>query len=106
MKGVTDIRGVRDIRGMQGSGRRAIPRAHSSAYLDLYVLGEEQERLEREAGLLEKRARAIGKRLGDIQRQMGVLEKCAQGERVALSNERPEGRNGPRQPWKTFPLEY
>ncbi len=106
MKSAMAIRGVRDIRSMQGSGRRAIPRAQSSAHLDLYVLGKEQERLEKEASLLEKRSRAIQKRLGDIQRQMGVLEKFAQAEKVASSEEWPEERNGSGKQWKTFPLEY
>ena len=106
MKSAMDIRGVRDIRSMQGSGRRAIPRAQSSAHLDLYVLGKEQERLEKEASLLDKRSRAIEKRLGDIQRQTDGLENAARAEGPALSDARPGAGNGSGKKWKTFPLEY
>jgi len=106
MKSAMDIRGVRDIRSIHGTGRRAIPRAQSSAHLDLYVLGKEQERLEKEASLLEKRTQTIQKRLGDIRRQADGLEKAARAEGRALSDERPEAGNGSDKRWRTFPLEY
>ena len=107
MRGVTDVSGLREIRSLRSTGKRSIPRVQSSAYLDLYMLEKEKERLVKEAALLEKRSRAILKRLGDIQRQAETLEKSAS---------QPEGRkgkdgragepSGPGKKWKTFSVNY
>ncbi len=107
MRGMTDVSGLREIRSLRSTGKRSIPRVQSSANLDLYMLEKEKERLVKEAALLEKRSRAILKRLGDIQRQAESLEK---------SGSRTEGRKGkderggeptsPGKKWKTFSVNY
>ncbi|MBI2001237.1 MAG: hypothetical protein HYS69_08670 [candidate division NC10 bacterium] len=104
---MTDVSGLREIRSLRSTGKRSIPRVQSSANLDLYMLEKEKERLVKEAALLEKRSRAILKRLGDIQRQTETLEK---------SPSRTEGRkgkdgrggepSGPGKKWKTFSVNY
>jgi hypothetical protein len=107
MRGMTDVSGLREIRSLHSTGKRGIPRVQSSAYLDLYVLEREKERLEKEAALLDKRNRTILKRLADIQRQTETLEKSASltGGR---SNEREKGakRDSPGRKWRTSPLNY
>ena len=105
MRGVTDISGLRDIRSMH-STRRSIPRFKNSAFLDLYMLQKEKERLEKEVALLAKRNQGIRKRLSDIQRQMEGLERSAQSERPDNGGEKVTERSVPARKWKTFPLKY
>lgn len=102
MRGVTDVRGLRDIKNMR-SGKRSIPRIQTSAYLELYMLRKEMDRLEKEAALLEKRGQGIQKRLRDIQRQMETLEKSAQRQGTGAGGPR-EGV--PAKKWRTMPLDY
>jgi len=107
MRGVTDIAGLRDIRSHRSIGRRSIPRLQSSAYLELYMLGKERDRLEKELALLEKRRKGIGKRLSDIRREMEVVERLAQADRQnngAKKGAEPSGF--PKKKWKTFALRY
>lgn len=107
MKGLTDIRGLRDVRGMPTTGRRAIPRTGSSAYLDLYVLQRERERLLKEAGLLAKRDRAIRKRLSEIAAQVEALGWWSRSERPGDGGGKaPPGRPPMGKRWKTLPLRY
>ena len=107
MRGVTDVSGLREIRSLRSTGKRSIPRVQSSAYLDLYMLEKEKERLEKEAVLLEKRSQAIRKRLGEIQRQAESLEKSAsQPEGREGGDKRAGARNGPGKKWKTFSVNY
>ena len=105
MRGVTDISGLRDIRSMH-STRRSIPRFKNSAFLDLYMLQKEKERLEKEVALLAKRNQGIRKRLSDIQRQMEGLERSAQSERPDHGGEKAAERNAPAKRWKTFSMNY
>jgi len=106
MKAMADIRGLRDIRSVPGTGRRSIPRTRSSAYLERYVLHREKERLEKEAGLLAKRSRVIRKRLWEIDAQMESLERLAQSERPNNVT-RPAEASGPtKKKWKTLALRY
>jgi predicted nucleic acid-binding Zn-ribbon protein len=105
MRGVTDVSGLRDIKSMR-SGKRSIPRIQTSAYLDLYMLRKEMDRLEKEAALLEKRRQGIQKRLRDIQRQMEALEKSAQRQGTGAERKRPGLDRTPEKSWKTMPLNY
>jgi len=105
MKGVTDVGGLRDIRSMHSTGRRSIPKAQSSSYLDLYMLQKERERLEKERSLLEKRRQGIERRLKEIQEQIGVLEKSAQ-EGGGGGVERVFKKGASERKWKTMALTY
>ncbi len=106
MRGATDVSGLRDIRSMH-STRRSIPRFKNSAFLDLYMLQKEKERLEKEAVLLAKRNHAIQKRLGDIQQQMESLERPAQSEHLSNGGDTNTERSHPtKRKWNTFALKY
>jgi hypothetical protein len=107
MKGVIDVKSLRDIRSLRSTGKRSIPRVQSSAYLDLYILEKEKERLEKEATLLERRSRAILKRLGDIQRQAESLGKSASLTDNHRGEEKREGKRGSLgRKWRTLSLNY
>lgn len=106
MRGVADTGGLRDIRGMRSIGRRSIPKAQSSSYLDLYVLQKERERLEKERSLLEKRRQGIERRLKEVQEQMEKLEKPAQGGGDGGGVERAFKKGPSERTWKTITLKY
>ena len=105
MKGVIDVKSLRDIRSLRSTAKRAIPRVQSSAHLDLYILEKEKE-----ATLLERRSRAILKRLEDIQQQAESLQKSAsltegrKGKDGRGGEPSGPGKNGKK--WKTFSLHY
>jgi len=42
VQGVTELSGLRNIRTMNSSNKRSIPRVRSSAYLELYMLRKEK----------------------------------------------------------------
>ena len=107
MKGVIDVKSLRDIRSLRSTAKRAIPRVQSSAYLDLYILEKEKERLEKEATLLERRSMAVLKRLEDIQQQAESLEKSASLTEGQKGEEKRETkRGGPGRKWRTVSLNY
>ena len=103
MRGATELSGLREIKTMHSSKKRSIPRVQSSAYLDLYMLRKEKDRLEKEVYILEKRKKGIQKRIDEISAEMDKLEKAepkrreAKPERLGI----PSGKD-----WKTMPLKY
>ena len=66
VRSATEISSLRDIRTMHSSKKRSIPRIQSSAYLDLYMLRKEKDRLEKESGILNKRNKSVQKRIDEI----------------------------------------
>jgi hypothetical protein len=106
MRGVTDITGLRDIRSMHTTGRRSIPRVQTSAYLDLYMLRKEKDRLEKEAVLLAKRSQGIQKRLEEVQKHVESLERSGQIGRSSNGGETATAPSAPAKKWKTFSVNY
>lgn len=106
MRGVPDLKGLRDSRTLHSTAKRSIPVRADSAYLDLYMLQKEKERLERERSLLDKRKEAIQKRLNEIGKQMEELQEIAQKEEEQATS-RGVIRNGTiEKKWKAMPLSY
>ena len=104
MRGVSEVSGLRGIRTMHSGGKRSISRVQSSAYLDLYILKKEKERLGKEIYILDKRKEGIQKRLDDIDKDMDKLQQVEdkrKEERVSQGVKKPEGKG-----WKTMDLRY
>ncbi len=103
VRGVTELSGLSQIRTMHSAKKRSIPRVQSSAYLDLYMLRKEKDRLEKEVFVLDKRKKGMQKRLDEINTEMANLEKTetksreAKPERLRI----PSGKE-----WKTMRLNY
>lgn len=87
VKSLTDVQGLRGIKSMHSTSKRSIPKAQSSAYLDLYILQKEKDRLGREEFVLEKRKEEIQKRVKEIEQQMELLKKAAQEQSPDKRNE-------------------
>ena len=103
VRGVTELDGLRDIRTMHSSKKRSIPRVQSSAYLELYMLRKEKDRLEKEVHILEKRKKSNQKRIDEISAEMKRLEK----EEAMGRQASPRGFKKPSEKdWKAMSLKY
>lgn len=103
VRGPAELSGLRNIKTMLSSKKRSIPRVQSSAFLDLFILRKEKDRLEKEVYLLEKRKKGIKKRIEEINAEMDKLEKAEAKRRLENPNEfkKPSIKN-----WKTMSLKY
>jgi len=103
MKGVSEISGLRSIKSMHSASKRSIPRVQSSAYLDLYMLRKEKDRLEKEIYILDKRKKDTQKKLDDINGEMDKLQKRETETKKTISEEvkKASGKD-----WKTMSLKY
>lgn len=98
-KGSTELNSLRSIR----TKKKSIPRLQSSPYLDLYVLGKEKDRLEKEIFILEKRKKSIEKRVAEINAEMKRSEEASAAQRL----ENRGGINNPAEKeWKKMSMKY
>jgi len=103
VRGATELSGLREMRTMHSSKKRSIPRVQSSAYLDLYMLGKEKDRMEKEMFILEKRKTSLQKRLDEIAVEMKKLEGAETLEKRVAPD---EFNNHRKKDWKTMPMTY
>ncbi len=73
------IKRVGNIKTMQGSRKRTIPRMENSAYLDLYILNQEKFRMNTEKQVVERRMDNLQKRIAEIDSKMDVIKKAHDG---------------------------
>jgi hypothetical protein len=104
VKSITDVPGLRSIKSMHSTSKRSIPRVQSSAYLDLYILRKERDRLEREESLLEKRKKEIQKKVKEIEQQMELLQRSAQEQSPDQRNQGVDVQA--EKGWKKMTLNY
>ena len=105
MKGVSEISGLRSIKSMHSSSKRSIPRVQSSAYLDLYMLRKEKDRLDKEIYILDKRKKDVQKKLDDVNGQMDKLQKAETGRKESVAKEFEKPADAGKE-WKTMSLSY
>jgi len=101
MKGIHQISGLRNIKGIRSIGTRSIPKVQRSGYLDLYVLGREKDRLEKEIFALEKRKAAANRQLNSITKSIERLQKETHEEQKIKSY-----RSVPTRPQKRMAINY
>lgn len=101
MRGISEISGVRSIRSMHSSGKRSIPRVQSSAYLDLYMLPKEKDRLEKVIFVLDKRRNTANRQLDGINKRIEKLQKETHEEQKIKTY-----RSVPTRPLKTMAINY
>lgn len=110
-KGVTDLPGLSAMRTLHSTGRRSIPRGYqSSAYIDLYMLAKEKDRLEKETSIIGRRNSIIERRLKDIGEETARLKeqevnKLAGEVRSIRKSIPPIERHTPKE-WKRMALHY
>ena len=70
MKGMMEISGTRNVKTSHAAGVRSIPKVQRSGYLELYMLGRERDRLEKEMSVLDKRRNATSRQFDDINQRV------------------------------------
>ena len=99
----TEINRLRDIKTLQGSKKRSMPRVQSSSYLDLWMLRKEKDRLEKEFYILSKRNKNVQKRLNEIDKEMEMLEREEEKKRQA---QLPKFKKPLEKEWRAMLLKY
>jgi len=114
MKSVTETKSLGDIRTATSHHISAKPPLKGTAYLDLYLLDKEKQRLEKQLFCMGQRQRRINERLSEIRKGMEKMAEAAQeeqkvnqpavtiasGEQVAPVRQH-EGRQ-----WKKMAMDY
>jgi hypothetical protein len=83
MKGMAEITSIRDTRSLHSVGGGCIPKHQRSANLELYVLGSEKSRLEKEVFALDKRRNTASKQLECVSRRIEKLQEETHIQRKA-----------------------
>jgi len=109
-RGVSDISGLRNISSMHSTGKRSLPKNQSAAYLDLYMLNMEKQRLLKEDERLSIRKDTIRKRLEEIKLQIDRLQEVKAIVKTNRNVGSSEGtftqKDGVKKDWKKMPLNY
>ena len=104
MRSKQPIPGLRGIKNIGSAGIRSIPKTHRSGYLDLYVLGREKGRLEKEIFTLDAKRTGAAKQLANVVKRIMTLQKETGEEEYVKP---PENIHGPRaKRLKTMVMEY
>ena len=110
MRSVNSLRGLHSVRTLHSAKKRSIPRIQTSAYLDLYVLNKEKERLEKEGERMGMRNSTITKRLEEIDREMNNLQETESainpGGKVNSTGPAFTEKSGIPKEWKKMSLSY
>jgi hypothetical protein len=75
MKTAQQLPNLSDIKSVRSIGATSIPKIKRPAHLDLYVLGMEKSRLEKELAALNKRRSTVMRSLADVSAQVEKLRK-------------------------------
>ena len=110
MKDVNNLAGLHRVKTMCSANKRSMPKVQSSAYLDLFMLNKEKERLLKEVERLAVRDASIKKRLEEIEQETSRM----QGDEAAVkptTNKSSSGRafaqtSGTKKEFKTMALSY
>jgi len=98
-------RGLQDIKTSRSLNVRSIPRTHRSKYLDLFMLGKEREKLEKELEILSQKMPTKQKRLEEIAKQMAELEGFPEDE--PLPEKKAEVKPKPaKKDWHVMKIDY
>ena len=116
MKGVTEAKGLRNLKTATTKRIHTKPPQRGTAHLDMYLLGKEKQRLEQERANLDERRARIQDRLAGIAEELARLRQVAQREEAGRASDgaQLETSGVPGQPspgqakrrWKTMSLEY
>ena len=110
MRDVNSLPGLHKLRTMLSAKKRSIPRVQSSAYLDMYMLNKEKERLLKESERVSMRDTGIKKRLEEIDLETNKLQEAEAGVKTS-TNSSSSGRaftqkDGAKKEWNKMTLNY
>jgi len=103
VRGVMELKGLSETRTLQGSKKRSMPRAQNATYLDIFILGKEKDRLEKEMIIIDKRKTSMQRRLDEIAVEMKKLEEAEiRKKRATPGAPKSHHKKG----WKTMAMTY
>ena len=115
MRDVTELKGLGNIRTALSTRLHAKPAQKGTAHRDLYILGNEKRRMEKEVVRLERQQKRVREHLAEVCQAIEELEKEAQleGSSQMGSIDLAGGKKGPppasqynQRRWKKMTLEY
>lgn len=101
MKKLQQITGFRDIKNIHTVGVTCVPKKQRSAYLELYVLKREKDRLEKEIFVMEKRKGTAERQLYIIKKRVETLQK-----EMLIDPEMKTPRSSREKVFRTMPITY
>jgi hypothetical protein len=101
MKGIMQTQGIGNIKTIHSIGARSIPKVQRSSHLELYGLGREKDRLEKEIFALNKRTRIAQRQLDSFYRRIKTLQEETYEEQKIKTH-----RSVPTKPLKTMAINY
>jgi hypothetical protein len=101
MRTIQQLPNLSDIKSVRSIGATSIPKIKRPAYLDLYALGMEKSRLEKELAALNKRRNTVMRSLADVSSQVEKLQKQTYEQQRNKDQE-----NTPQKPLKTLSVNY
>lgn len=101
MKSIQQLPNLNDIRSARSIGATSIPKIKRPAHLDLYVLGMEKSRLEKELAALNKKRKTVMRNMADISVQVEKLQK-----QTYEQERNKDYENTPQKPLKTLTVNY
>jgi hypothetical protein len=101
MRTIQQLPNLSDIKSVRSIGATSIPKIKRPAHLDLYVLGMEKSRLEKELAALNKRRSTVMRNLADVSAQVEKLQKQTYEQQRNKDQE-----NSPQKPLKTLSVNY
>jgi len=101
MKTLQQLPNLSDIKSVRSIGATSIPKIKRPAYLELYALGMEKSRLEKELAALNKRRSTIMRNLADVSAQVEKLQK-----QTYQQHENNNQEDAPQKPFKTLKVNY
>ena len=81
MKKSVLVPGARDMKTIHSAGIRSIPKSQRSMYLDLFILSQERDRMDKEHMVVSKRHRLLSKQLSGVNRRLDKLQEELARER-------------------------
>jgi hypothetical protein len=108
MKSINEVTSsIHDIRTPRAANLHAAPKAgSSSAYLDLFMLNKEKEKLMKEEANLEKRKVQIHKRLEEIDKQVKKCEELLANQDEPKAKKTKEPSATTKEGWRKMPISY
>jgi hypothetical protein len=103
VRGIMELKGLSETRTLQGSKKRSMPRAQNGTYLDIFILGKEKDRLEKEIVIINERKKSRQRRLDEIAVEMKNLEE-AENRRKQATPGAPKSPH--KKGWKTVAMTY
>lgn len=110
MKDANDLPGIHALRTMFSAKKRSMPKVQSSAYLDLFMLNKEKDRLLKESDRLAMRQTVTKKRLEEIDQEVNKLQEAEgiakAGTSIGFSGRAITAKDKAKKEWKKMALNY